>query len=160
MGRVFKYGNDVNTDVLFPGKHTYTVSDPEEMAQHALENLDPEFALTVKPGDIIVAGSNFGCGSSREQAVLALKYAGVAAVIAESFARIYYRNCINSALPALALPEAARVLNSGDEAEVDLATGVIRTSKGEFAFAPFPPEVQAIIDAGGLIEYLRERFAR
>jgi len=160
MGRVFKYGDDVNTDVLFPGKHTYTVSDPQEMAQHALEDLDPAFAKEVKPGDIIVAGSNFGCGSSREQAVLALKYAGVTAVIAESFARIYYRNCINSALPALALPEAARVLNSGDEAEVDLAAGVVKTSKGDFSFAPFPPEVQAILDAGGLIEYLHKRFAR
>ena len=160
MGRVFKYGDDVNTDVLFPGKHTYTVSDPLEMAQHALEDLDPEFAVTVKPGDIIVAGSNFGCGSSREQAVLALKYSGVAAVIAESFARIYYRNCINSALPALVIPEAARALSHGDEAEVDLAAGVVRTSKGDYAFSPFPPEVQAILDAGGLIEYLRERFAK
>ena len=160
MGSVFKYGDDVNTDVLFPGKHTYTVSDPKEMAQHALEDLDPEFAARVKPGDIIVAGKNFGCGSSREQAVLALKYSGVAAVIAESFARIYYRNCINSALPALALPEAARVLNSGDEAEVDLIAGVVRTSRGEYAFAPFPPEVQAILDAGGLIEHLRERFPK
>ena len=160
MGRVFKYGDDVNTDVLFPGKHTYTVSDPQEMAQHALEDLDPAFAKEVKPGDIIVAGSNFGCGSSREQAVLALKYAGVTAVIAESFARIYYRNCINSALPALALPEAVSALNDGDEAEVDLAAGVVKTSKGDFSFAPFPPEVQAILDAGGLIEYLHKRFAR
>lgn len=160
MGAVFKYGDDVNTDVLFPGKYTYTVSDPEEMAQHALEDLDPEFAVKVNPGDIIVAGSNFGCGSSREQAVLALKYAGVAAVVAESFARIYYRNCINSALPALVIPEAARTLDTGDEAEVDLTAGVIRTSKGEYAFAPFPTEVKAILDSGGLIAYLRDRFAR
>ncbi len=159
MGRVFKYGDDVNTDVLFPGKYTYTVSDPKEMAQHALEDLDPEFSTKVKPGDIIVAGSNFGCGSSREQAVLALKYAGVAAVIAKSFARIYFRNCINSGLPALTLPEAARALNDGDEAEVDLASGVVRTNKGNFAFAPFPEEVQAILKAGGLIEYLRNRLS-
>ncbi len=159
MGKVFKYGDDVNTDVLFPGKYTYTAMEPAEMAQHALEDLDPEFVQRVQRGDIIVGGRNFGCGSSREQAVLAPKYAGVAAVIAESFARIFYRNCINSGLPALVLPEAAQALESGDEAQVDLAAGVVRTSKGDFAFPPFPPEVQAILDAGGLIEYLRGHFA-
>jgi len=160
MGNVFKYGDDVNTDVLFPGKYTYTAMEPAEMAQHALEDLDPQFAKRVQPGDIIVGGKNFGCGSSREQAVQAPKYAGITAVIAESFARIYYRNCINSGLPALVLPGAARALANGDEAEVDLAVGIVRTSKGEFGFSPFPPEVQAILDAGGLIEYLRERFAK
>jgi 3-isopropylmalate/(R)-2-methylmalate dehydratase small subunit len=160
MGRVFKYGDDVNTDVLFPGKYTYTVSDPKEMAQHALEDLDPEFTKEVKPGDIIVAGSNFGCGSSREQAVLALKYVGVAAIIAESFARIYFRNCVNSGLPALLLPEAARALFDGDEAEVDVASGVVSTNKGEFTFSPLPEEVLAILEAGGLIEYLKGRFAK
>jgi 3-isopropylmalate/(R)-2-methylmalate dehydratase small subunit len=160
MGKVFKYGDDVNTDVLFPGKYTYTAMEPAEMAQHALEDLDPQFFKRVQPGDIIVAGKNFGCGSSREQAVLAPKYAGVAAVIAVSFARIFYRNCINSGLPALVLPDAARTLEDGDEAEVDLAAGVVRTSKGDFTFPPFPPEVQAILDAGGLIEYLREHYAK
>ncbi len=160
MGKVFKYGDDINTDVLFPGKYTYTVSDPTEMASHALEDLDPAFASKVEPGDIIVAGKNFGCGSSREQAVLALKYAGVTAVVAASFARIYYRNCINSGLPALELPEASRVLDSGDEASADLAAGMLRTGKGDFAFPPFPPEVQAILQAGGLVEYIRKRFSR
>jgi len=159
MGRVFKYGDDVNTDVLFPGKYTYTTMEPAEMARHALEDLDPEFSQQVQPGDIIVAGRNFGCGSSREQAVLALKYAGVAAVVAASFARIYLRNCINSGLPAIALPEAAKALENGDTAEVDLAAGIIRTSKGDFSFPPFPSEVQAILAAGGLIEYLRAKYA-
>jgi 3-isopropylmalate/(R)-2-methylmalate dehydratase small subunit len=156
MGKVFKYGDDVNTDVLFPGKYTYTVSEPADMAKHALEDLDPEFAAKVQPGDVIVAGKNFGCGSSREQAVLAPKYCGVSAVIAESFARIFYRNCINSGLPALALPEAAKALEMGDDAEVDLAAG---TCKGDFTFPPFPAEVQAILEAGGLIEYLRDKHA-
>ena len=98
-GRVWRYGDDVNTDVIFPGKYTYSISDREEMAQHALEDLDPDFAHSVQPGDIIVAGKNWGCGSSREQAVTCLKEAGVAAIIARSFARIYFRNCINEGLP-------------------------------------------------------------
>ncbi|MBC8448690.1 MAG: 3-isopropylmalate dehydratase, partial [Chloroflexi bacterium] len=98
-GRVWKYGDDVNTDVIFPGKYTYSISDPQEMAQHALEDLDPGFVKNVRPGDVIVAGRNFGCGSSREQAVTCLKEAGVGAIVAKSFARIYFRNCINQGLP-------------------------------------------------------------
>jgi len=158
MGRVFKYGDDVNTDVLFPGKYTYSVSDPEEMAKHALEDLDPEFVHKVREGDVIVAGKNFGCGSSREQAVTALKYAGVAAIIAVSFARIYFRNCINSGLPAIAHPEAAGALESGDECQVSVGEGVIRTSRGEFGFPPFPPEVKAILQAGGLVPYTKAKL--
>src|SRR4030065_2428982 len=104
-GRVWKYGDDVNTDVIFPGKYTYTVSDPKEMPKHALEDLDPRFAKQVQPDDIIVAGKNWGCGSSREQAVVCLEQSKVGAIIAKSFARIYYRNCINNALPALTSPE-------------------------------------------------------
>ena len=100
-GRVWKYGDDVNTDVIFPGKYTYTVSDPSEMAQYALEDLDPKFVKEVKPQDVIVAGKNWGCGSSREQAVVCLKEIGLGAIVAKSFARIYYRNCINNALPAI-----------------------------------------------------------
>ena len=103
-GTVWKYGDDVNTDVIFPGKYTYTVSDLAEMGEHALEDLDPEFRFQVQPGDVIVAGKNFGCGSSREQAVKCLVAKQVGAVIARSFARIYYRNCINNALPAIASP--------------------------------------------------------
>jgi len=159
MGRVFKYGDDVNTDVLFPGKYTYRVSEPAEMAKHALEDLDPEFIKKVRKGDIIVAGKNFGCGSSREQAVLALKYAGVSAIIAVSFARIYYRNCINSGLPAIVHAEAVDALQSGDECTVSVDEGVMRTHRGEFTFPPFPPEVRAILEAGGLIPYLKAKLA-
>jgi 3-isopropylmalate/(R)-2-methylmalate dehydratase small subunit len=154
-GRVFKYGDNVNTDVIFPGKYTYTVTDRREMAKHALEDLDPEFIQTVKPGDIIVAGKNFGCGSSREQAVTCVKEAGVAVVIAVSFARIYFRNCINEGLPALVCPAAVEAIQNGESVEVDLAAGTIATAKGTFAFPPFPPAVQAILSAGGLIPYLK-----
>jgi len=102
-GKAFKYGDNINTDVIYPGKYVYTIMDPEEMAKHALEDLDPDFVKNVEKGDIIVAGKNFGCGSSREQAVTSLKYAGVSAIIAKSFARIYYRNCINNGFPGYAL---------------------------------------------------------
>jgi len=123
MGKVWKYGDDVNTDVIFPGKYTYTVAEPEEMAKHALEDLDPEFAGNVHEGDAIVAGKNFGCGSSREQAASCLKYAGVEAIIAKSFARIFYRNAINFGLPAIVCPEAARTLKAGDSVEIDIYDG-------------------------------------
>ena len=106
-GRVWKYGDDVNTDVIFPGKYTYSISDPKEMAPHALEDLDPQFATSVRPGDIIVAGKNWGCGSSREQAVVCLKEAGVGAIVARSFARIYFRNAIAIAFPNLVCPGIA-----------------------------------------------------
>ncbi len=125
------------------------------MAKHALEDLDPEFIKTVKPGDIIVGGKNFGCGSSREQAVTCVKEAGVAVVIAVSFARIYFRNCINEGLPALVCPAAVEAIANGESVEVDLAAGTIVTGKGTFAFPPFPPAVQAILSAGGLIPYLK-----
>jgi 3-isopropylmalate/(R)-2-methylmalate dehydratase small subunit len=155
-GRVWKYGDDVNTDVIFPGKYTYTVSDPVEMAQYALEDLDPTFAANVQPGDIIVAGKNWGNGSSREQAALCLKMAGVQAVIGVSFGRIWYRNALNNGLLALTCPEAVAALQSGDRAEVDLAAGLIRSEAGEFAFPPFAPSVQKIIAAGGLLPYLKQ----
>jgi 3-isopropylmalate/(R)-2-methylmalate dehydratase small subunit len=155
-GRVWKYGDGVNTDVIFPGKYTYTVSDPKEMAQYALEDLDPTFAKNVRPGDIIVAGTNWGNGSSREQAARCLKEAGVGAVIAVSFARIWYRNAINSGLLALTCPAAVAALNHGDWAEVDLAGGIIRCAAGQFEFPPFAPSVQKIIAAGGLIPHLKQ----
>ena len=113
-GRVWKYGDDVNTDVIYPGKYTYSDLSPEEMAQHALEDLDPEFASSVEPGDIIVAGTNFGCGSSREQAVTCLKYAGVGVLIAKSFARIYFRNAVNQGLPIVHCA-AVEGVESGEE---------------------------------------------
>lgn len=154
--RVWKYGDGVNTDVIFPGKYTYTVTDPAEMAQHALEDLDPSFATNVQPGDVIVAGKNWGNGSSREQAVTCLKQAGVGAVIAVSFARIWYRNAINNGLLALTCPEAVAALNPGDEVEIDLEAGVIKSEAGTFTFPPFAPSVQAIIADGGLIPHLKK----
>ncbi|MBM3297018.1 MAG: 3-isopropylmalate dehydratase small subunit [Candidatus Aminicenantes bacterium] len=158
-GKVWKYGDNVNTDVLFAGKYTYALMPPEEMAKHALENLDPEFARKVKPGDVIVAGKNFGCGSSREQAAACLRYAGIQAVVARSFARIYYRNAINLGLPVLQSPEAADALKAGDEVEVDFTAGTIRAADGrEFAFPPFPESVLGIIEAGGLIEYTKKKL--
>ena len=157
-GRVWKYGDDVNTDVIFPGKYTYTVSDPAEMPQYALEDLDPDFTSNVKPGDIIVAGKNFGCGSSREQAVVCLSERKLGAIIAVSFARIYYRNCLNNALPAITSSEAVDAIKNGEEIEIDLTNGKIRCSAGIFHFPPLPEAVIGIFKAGGLIPYTRERL--
>jgi 3-isopropylmalate/(R)-2-methylmalate dehydratase small subunit len=157
-GHVWKYGDDVNTDVIFPGKYTYTVSNPAGMGAHALEDLDPTFSTRVRPGDVIVAGRNFGCGSSREQAVVCLAALGVGAVVARSFARIYYRNCINNALPAIVCPEAADALESDDEIEIDLEQGEIRCGAGTFGFPPLPHAVTGILDAGGLIPYVRRQL--
>ena len=159
FGRVWKYGDNVNTDVIFPGKYTYTVSDPAEMAQYALEDLDPTFAAKVQPGDLIVAGRNWGCGSSREQAATCLKQAGVQAVIGISFGRIWYRNALNAGLLAITCPEAVAVLNKGDRAAVNLASGTIILESGAtFSFPPFAPSVQAILADGGLIPHLKKRF--
>ena len=157
-GRVWKYGDGINTDVIFPGKYTYTVSDPVEMARHALEDLDPAFAGNVQPGDVIVAGKNWGNGSSREQAVTCLKQAGVGAVIAVSFARIWYRNAINNGLLAITCPAAVAALNHGDRVAIDLAAGLITCAAGEFSFPPFAPSVQAIIADGGLIPHLKKKL--
>jgi 3-isopropylmalate/(R)-2-methylmalate dehydratase small subunit len=159
-GRIWKYGDDVNTDVIFPGKYTYTLMPPAEMAKHALEDLDPQFAQKVKPGDVIVAGKNFGCGSSREQAAACLKYAGVQAVVARSFARIYFRNAINLGLPVLQCPEAVDKVETGDEIEIDFAGGKIITNKGTFKFPPLPESVIGILEAGGLIEYTKKKLAQ
>ncbi|MDZ7815471.1 MAG: 3-isopropylmalate dehydratase [Planctomycetota bacterium] len=154
-GRCFKYGDDINTDVIFPGKYTYTVSEPSEMAQHAMEDLDPSFSERVSEGDIVVAGSNFGCGSSREQAVICLREAGIRAVVARSFSRIYYRNCINSGLVPIQ-SEAADVIQDGETIEIDLENGVLLCDKGEFTFPPFAGEVARILSCGGLIPYTRK----
>jgi 3-isopropylmalate/(R)-2-methylmalate dehydratase small subunit len=156
-GRVWKYGDDVNTDVIFPGKYTYSISDPKEMARHALEDLDPTFVANVRPGDIIVAGKNWGCGSSREQAVICLKEAGVGAIVARSFARIYFRNCINQALPIVTC-DAVDGVESGQEITLDFATGTVRTPAGEYSFPPLSPEVMDILNAGGLIPYVRQQL--
>ena len=158
MGKVWKYGDDVNTDVIFPGKYTYRIMSDKEMASHALEDLDTNFAKNVKRGDIIVAGKNWGYGSSREQAVKCLKAAGIKAIIAESFARIYYRNCINLGLPAITLThENIEKFESGDDVDVDIEKGIIvnKTKNFKIQFPPFEGYVMDIIKAGGIIEYIR-----
>ena len=157
--RCWVYGDDVNTDVIFPGKYTYTVTDPAELAAHALEDLDPAFAREVRPGDVIVAGRNWGCGSSREQAVTALKAAGVPVIIAASFGRIFFRNCINHGLLPVALPGLRDFVQTGDTIQIDRAAGQIVAAGQTFAIPPLSPSVQAILDAGGLIPMLRARFA-
>jgi len=155
--KVFKYGNDINTDVIYPGKYTYQMLAPEEMAKHALEDLDPNFAKNVKEGDIIVAGKNFGMGSSREQAATCLKYAGIKAVIAKSFSRIYFRNAINQGLFAITSKEAVDSIENGEEIEIDIGKGEIHTKKGIFKFPPYPEKVMEILEDGGLIEHIRKK---
>ena len=156
-GHVWKYGDDINTDVIFPGKYTYTISDPKEMAQHALEDLDPDFAKKVKPGDVIVAGRNFGCGSSREQAVTCLKEAGVGAIVAKSFARIYFRNAVNQGLPIVQC-DATEGVESGEEITIDFAAGKVLTPRGEYTFPPLSPAVMEILQDGGLIPHVRKKL--
>ena len=156
-GRVWKYGDDVNTDVIFPGKYTYSISDRKEMAEHALEDLDPDFVKKVQPGDVIVAGKNWGCGSSREQAVIALKEAGVGAIVARSFARIYFRNCINEGLPIVTC-DAVDSVELGDEITIDFASGTVTTPGGEYTFPPLAPSVMEILDAGGLVPHVKQKL--
>ena len=157
-GRAWKYGDNVNTDLLFPGKYTYTLRSPAEIAAHALEDLDPEFVGCVRKGDIIVGGSNFGCGSSREQAATCLVYSGVSAVIAASFGRIFYRNAINNGLPAVTSADAVAAIEAGAEVEVDLAAAEIRCSGSTYPFEPLSGSLRGILDAGGLVPYLRRRL--
>ena len=153
MSKVYKYGNNVDTDVIIPARYLNT-SDEKELAAHCMEDIDTEFAKTVKPGDIIVAEANFGCGSSREHAPIAIKASGVYCVIAKTFARIFFRNAINIGLPILECEEAVNGTQSGDELEVDIYTGVIKniTRGTTFQAEPFPPFMRGIIDAGGLIK--------
>jgi 3-isopropylmalate/(R)-2-methylmalate dehydratase small subunit len=154
-GKVHVVGDDINTDLIIPARYLNT-SDPKELGKHCLEDADPDFVRKVRPGDILVAGENFGCGSSREHAPLALKAAGVACVVAKSFARIFFRNAINTGLPIVVCPAAADSLAAGRELEIDLAAGRLKDlSTGRtFAFAPFTKEIQAIIDAGGLMAFV------
>lgn len=159
-GRVWKYGDDVNTDVLFPGKYTYTVRAPEEIAAHALEDLDPEFAAAVRPGDVVAGGRNFGCGSSREQAVTCLVYSGVKAVIAKSFSRIFYRNAVNQGLWPLTSPEAVDVLRHGETVELDLAAGTLDCGAGRVRLPALDPHLEEIVEAGGLVPFVRRRLGR
>jgi 3-isopropylmalate dehydratase small subunit len=155
-GRVWKFGDDVDTDVIIPAKYLRSV-DQTVWPKHVLEGLDPSFSSKVKPGDIIVAGKNFGCGSSREQAALAIKWAGVAAVIAESFARIFFRNTINNGLPLIECRGISKAVEEGEVIEVDLDSGEVSTSKGTLRSAPLPPFLQEIVNSGGLVEYYKAK---
>lgn len=157
-GRVWKYGDDVNTDVIFPGKYTYTITDPAEQAKHALEDLDPNFAGSVKPGDIIVAGKNWGNGSSREQAVGCLKYAGVTAIVAKSFARIYFRNAVNNGLVPIVSAPAVDAIQNGETVEIDLDAHKLKCAAGEFEFPALSPSLLVIVETGGLIPMLRRKL--
>ena len=154
-GTVFQYGDNVDTDVIIPARYLNAPS-PAELAKHCMEDIDKEFVHKVQKGDLIVANKNFGCGSSREHAPLAIKCAGVSCVIAETFARIFYRNAINIGLPIIECPEAAKSIENGDEVEVDFDTGVITNkTKGEtYQGQSFPEFMQKIISAGGLVNYI------
>ena len=154
-GKAFKYGDNVDTDVIIPARYLNS-SDPAELAVHCMEDIDPGFAGRVCPGDIIVAEKNFGCGSSREHAPIAIRAAGVSCVIAQTFARIFYRNAINIGLPIIECPEASRGIEAGDEVEIDFNSGIIynRTKGTSFQGQAFPEFMQKIISAGGLIPYI------
>lgn len=158
LGHAFKYGDNVDTDVIIPARYLNSF-DGKELAAHAMVDLDPEFAKKVQPGDMIVANKNFGCGSSREHAPLCLKEAGVSCVIAETFARIFYRNAINIGLPIIECPEAARGIEAGDKIEVDFDSGKIynHTKGTEFQGQAFPEFMQKLIAAGGLVNYTNHK---
>ena len=159
-GTVIKYGDNVDTDVIIPARYLNTI-DKKELASHCMEDLDTTFTSRVKPGDIMVGGENFGCGSSREHAPIAIKESGIALVIAKSFARIFYRNSINIGLPIIECPAAAKAIRDGDEVAVNLDTGVIedKTTGESFTAAPFPPFIQKIIAVGGIENFVREKIA-
>jgi len=160
-GKVWKYGDDVDTDVIIPARYLNT-SVPEELAKHCMEDIDETFATNVKSGDIIVAEDNFGCGSSREHAPIAIKASGVSLIIANTFARIFYRNSINVGLPILECAEAVEDIKAGDELEVNIETGVIKnlTKNNEYQANGFPEFMKEIIDAGGLVNYARENWGK
>jgi 3-isopropylmalate/(R)-2-methylmalate dehydratase small subunit len=158
-GNAHRYGADVNTDLIIPARHLHN-DDRAVWVAHCMEDIDTEFSKRLKPGDFIVATTNFGCGSSREQAPIVIKEAGVSCVIASNFARIFFRNAINIGLPILECPEAAEATQMGDELAVDLSTGTIRNMSREKTYhaQPFPDFMRGIIETGGLIAYTRERF--
>ncbi len=157
-GKVHKFGNDIDTDAIIPARYLNT-ADPAELAKHCMEDADAQFPAKVRAGDIIVAEKNFGCGSSREHAPIAIKAAGVSCVIAKSFARIFYRNAINIGLPILESPDAVDAINEGDQVEVDLQAGKVRNLRTgqEYQARPFPAFMQQIMQKGGLINYVKEK---
>lgn len=158
QGKVFKYGDNVDTDVIIPARYL-NVSEEAHLASHCMEDIDKDFVKNVKTGDIIVATKNFGCGSSREHAPIAIKASGVSCVIASSFARIFYRNSINIGLPIIECSQAAEEISAGDEVQVDFATGIIQnlTTGKRYQAQPFPESIQNIINAGGLMKMVAER---
>ena len=157
-GRIWKFGDDVDTDAIIPARYLNT-SDPAELARHVMEDADKDFPEKVKAGDIIVAGKNFGCGSSREHAPLAIKAAGIGTVIAESFARIFFRNAFNIGLPIFECPGLADKTAEGEVIEIDTDLGVIRAAHGEFRANPIPPFMRELVEAGGLVEWTRKKMA-
>jgi len=156
--KVWKYGDNINTDMLFSGKYTYTCSTAEEIKPHLLEDLDPSFSKNVKEGDIILAGKNFGCGSSREQPVIGLKAVGITAVVAESFARIFYRAAVNQGLLLVECPDAVTAYGEGDAIVLNADNGEIVIDGKAFTFPKLPKEILAIRDAGGLLPYTRTKL--
>ncbi|AMK16122.1 3-isopropylmalate dehydratase small subunit [Methanobrevibacter olleyae] len=156
-GKVWKFGNDIDTDIILPGRYLiYT--DEERLSQHCMEGLDPDFKSKVKKGDFILGGTNFGCGSSREHAPIAIKGCGISAVIAESFARIFYRNATNVGVPLLEAPGISEIIENGEEIEVDMEKGIIISESGkEYEFKKLPPFMLEILESGGLINYLKNR---
>ncbi len=161
-GRIWTFGDNVNTDVIFPGKYTYTLKEPAELAAHALEDLQPDFAARVQPRDIIVAGSNWGCGSSREQAVTCLVHAGVSAIVARSFSRIYYRNALNNGLLAIECPEFVDRARPALRATISLQDSciVLEGWTEPITFKPFSPDVIRILEAGGLVPFVKQKLHR
>jgi 3-isopropylmalate/(R)-2-methylmalate dehydratase small subunit len=159
-GRIWRFGDDINTDLIIPARYLNT-SDPSELARHVMEDADREFPNKVKAGDIIVAGKNFGCGSSREHAPIAIKASGIQAVIAKSFARIFYRNAFNIGLPIFESAEASDKINEGEEIEIDADNGIIKnlTRDEEYKANPIPPFMQELITVGGLIEWTKKRLS-
>lgn len=157
IGKVHKYGDNVDTDVIIPARYLNT-ADHKELASHCMEDIDKEFIHKVKPGDIITAGANFGCGSSREHAPIAIKASGVSCVIASTFARIFYRNSINIGLPIMECDEAAKDIEDGDEVEIDFDSGIItnKTKNRSYRAEPFPDFIKEIINAGGLLNSLKK----
>ncbi|MCK5145342.1 3-isopropylmalate dehydratase [bacterium] len=156
--KVFKYGDDINTDMLFPGKYTYTCSTAEEIKPHLLEDLDADFASAVQAGDIIFAGNNFGCGSSREQPALGLKAVGVKAIVAKGFSRIFYRASTNQGLMLIECAEAVDAYKEGASVELNTTAGTITVAGKSYNFPKLPDEMMAIMDAGGLLKYTKKKL--
>lgn len=156
--KIWKYGDDINTDYIFPGIHTYTLMSEKQMGMHAMEGYDLDFTGSAAAGDVIVAGKNWGCGSSREQAVKCIKARGISAIIAKSFSRIYYRNSLNQGLLIIACPAAADAIQADDHVSICMETNTIRTSKGDFQFPAYPEYVKNLVECGGLVAYIRKRL--